>query len=421
MTDNELKTSIDGLKVGMYVTRLERPWLETPFPLQGLRIKTEKDIEMLRRYSSYVYVDTDKGPSPPHQFWVTDKQDPLQLQNKEPPPIEAFGNRSENEYTKLKKCFYEIKASFEQEFRNAREIQEKINVNLKKILHDLQKGKSLDIELLKQGVEATVGSIIRNPAAFALLVQLEKSDQYIYSHALGTSVWCAQFGRHLGLDRNDINNLALGGMLLDIGKVKLSNDLLHKKDALSPEECRLIQRHVDYSVKILAKSKSVPSSVLRMVATHHERADGSGYPEGLKNNAIPIYGRIAGIVDSYDAMTTRKPYSEVVYTPHEAIHELYNCRNTIFQPELVEQFIQTVGLYPTGSLVECNSGEVGIVLEVNDLKRLFPTVMLILDKDKLPMQEFKTINLSKQKNSRLRVVKGLPYGSYGIKMDQLFL
>ncbi len=421
MTDNELKTSIDGLKVGMYVTRLERPWLETPFPLQGLQIRTEKDIEMLRRYSSYVYIDTDKGPSPSHEFWITDEQDPLQLQNKEPPPIEAFRNRSENEYTKLKKCFYEIKASFEQEFRNAREIQEKINLNLNKILHDLQKGKSLDIELLKQGVEATVGSIIRNPAAFALLVQLEKSDQYTYSHALGTSVWCAQFGRHLGLERNDINNLALGGMLLDIGKVKLSNDLWHKKDALSPEECKLIQRHVDYSVKILAKSKSAPSSVLRMVATHHERADGSGYPEGLKNNAIPIYGRIAGIVDSYDAMTTRKPYSEVVFTPHEAIHELYNCRNTIFQPELVEQFIQTVGLYPTGSLVECNSGEVGIVLEVNDLKRLFPTVMLILDKDKLPMQEFKKINLSKQKSSHLKVVKGLPYGSYGIKMDQLFL
>jgi len=421
MTDNELKTSIDGLKVGMYVTRLERPWLETPFPLQGLQIKTEKDIDMLRRYSSYVYIDTDKGPSPAHEFWITDDQDPLQLQNGEPPPIEAFKNRSENEYTKLKKCFYEIKASFEQEFRNAREIQEKINLNLKKILHDLQKEKSLDIELLKQGVEATVGSIIRNPAAFSLLVQLEKSDQYIYSHALGTSVWCAQFGRHLGLERNDINNLALGGMLLDIGKIKLSTDLLHKKTALSPEECKLIQRHVDYSVKILAKSKSVSSAVLRMVATHHERADGSGYPEGLKNNSIPIYGRIAGIVDSYDAMTTRKPYSEVVYTPHEAIHELYNCRNTIFQPELVEQFIQTVGLYPTGSLVECNSGEVGIVLEVNDLKRLFPTVMLILDKDKLPLEEFKTINLSKQKKSRLKVVKGLPYGSYGIKMDQLFL
>ncbi len=405
----------------MYVTRLERPWLETPFPLQGLHIESEKDIEMLRRYTSYVYVDTARGPSPPVEHWITDDPEKLQLQDRELPPIEAFNNKPDNEYTKLKKCFYEIKSSFEQEFKDAREIQERVNSSLKKILHDLQKGKSLDIALVKEGVEATVGSIIRNPSAFALLVQIEKSNKYIYSHALGTSVWCAQFGRHLGLERKDINNLALGGMLLDIGKIKLPNTLLNKKDTLSPGECTLIQKHVDYSVKILAASKSIPPSVLRMVATHHERADGSGYPQKLENDLIPIYGRIAGIVDSYDAMTTRKPYSEVVFTPHEAIHELYHCRNTIFQTELIEQFIQTVGLYPTGSLVECNSGEIGIVLEVNDLKRLFPTVMLILDKDKLPMKEFKTINLSKQKNSSLKVEKGLPYGAHGIKMDQLFL
>lgn len=420
MSDKELKTSIDGLSVGMYVTRLERPWLETPFPLQGVHIESEKDIAMLRRYTSYVYVDTARGPSPSHEFWITD-HDQLQLQEREDLPIEVFKSKPDNEYTKLKKCFYEIKCSFEQEFRDAKEIQKKVNSSLKKILHDLQKGKSLDIELVKQGVEATVSSIIRNPSAFALLIQIEKSDEYIYSHALGTSVWCAQFGRHLGLDKNDINNLALGGMLLDIGKMKLPKALLYKKDALSPEECKLTQTHVEHSVQILAKSKSVDPSVLSMVATHHERANGTGYPQGLKNDSIPIFGRIGGIIDSYDAMTTQKPYSDIVYTPHEAIHELYQCRNTIFQEELIEQFIQTVGLYPTGSLVECNSGEVGIVLEVNDLKRLFPTLMVILDKDKLPVEEFKKINLSKQENFSLKVKKGLPYGAYGIKMEQLFL
>ncbi len=420
MNANELKTSIDGLSIGMYVTRLERPWIETPFPLQGVHIKSEKDIAMLRRYTSYVYVDTARGPSPSHEFWITSSNQ-LQLKEKEEPPIEAFKNKPDNEYTKLKKCFYEIKSSFEKEFKNAGEIREQVHSNLKKILHDLQKGKSLDIELVKQGVEATVSSIIRNPSAFALLVQIEKSDEYIYSHALGTSVWCAQFGRYLGLEKADINDLALGGMLLDIGKMKLPKSLLYKKDTLSPEECTLIQTHVKHSVQILAKSKSVNSSVLNMVATHHERADGSGYPQGLKNASISIYGRIAGIIDSYDAMTTKKPYSETVYTPHEAIHELYQCRDTIFQEELIEQFIQTVGLYPTGSLVECNSGEVGVVLEVNDLKRLFPTLMIILDENKLPVEEFKKINLSKQKVSHLKVEKGLPYGAYGIKMEQLFI
>lgn len=421
MSSQELKTSIDGLSIGMYVTRLDRPWLETPFPFQGLRIETPNDIELLRRYASYVYIDTEKGPTPPPEFWITGGSEKLELQNAEPPPIEAFKNKPENEYAKLRKCFYEIKTTFEQELTNAREIKTKIDGSLRKMLTDLQKGKALDILAVKEGIEAAVSSIIRNPSALALLVQMEKSNEYTYSHSLGTSVWCAQFGRHLGLERNELSELALGGMLLDIGKVKLPNELLNKKDALTPEECDVVKKHVDLSLKILARTQAIPHVVMRMVATHHERANGDGYPEGLKNEAIPIYGRIAGIVDSYDAMTTKRPHSDEYFTPHEAINELYLCRQSVFQEELVEQFIQTVGLYPTGSLVEFASGEVGVVLEVNDLKRLFPTVMIVLDQNKTPLAEFITVNLSKREDTDLKVERALPHGAYGIKMNQLFL
>ena len=210
-------------------------------------------------------------------------------------------------------------------------------------------------------------------------------------------------------------------MLLDIGKVKLPVELLHKQEALSPEEHELIQQHVDHSVRILANTKSVPHKVLRMIATHHERADGSGYPSSLRNKDIPIFGRIAGIVDSYDAMTTIRPYASNTYSPNDAINELYHLRDKTFQAELVEQFIQTVGLYPTGSLVELNSGAVGVVLEVNDLKRLYPTVMIILDKDKQPLDEFETMDLSSENQAGLQVEKALPHGSFGIQLDQLFL
>lgn len=421
MSESELKTSIDGLAVGMYVIRLDRPWLETPFPLQGIRIESVADIELLRRYASYVFVDTKRGPSPHPQYWITGGRSQLKLRDSTPEHTRPVFKNADDEYRKLKKCFYEIKSSLDHELANAREIKGKVDANLKKVLSDLSRGKDLDIELVKQGVEATVDSIIRNPSAFSLLLQLEKSDEYTYVHSLGTSVWCAQFGRHLGLERGEIINLALGGMLLDVGKIRLPGTLLHKREAISPEESTLIHQHVDHSVRILAATKSVPPDVLRMVATHHERADGSGYPEGIQNDLIPVYGRIAGIVDSYDAMTTKRPHTDSIYTPHEAINELYRCRDTCFQAELVEQFIQTVGLYPTGSLVEFNTGEVGVVVEVNDLKRLFPTVMLILDKDKLPMSEFQTLNLSKHPNPDMRISHALPHGAYGIKMEELFL
>jgi HD-GYP domain-containing protein (c-di-GMP phosphodiesterase class II) len=421
MSDNELKTSIDGLTVGMYVTRLDRPWLETPFPFQGVRIESADDIELMRRHAAYVFVDIEKGPSPLPQFWITGGRNEFRLNDTTPGPITINYKNRDDEYAKLQKCFYEIKTTLENELGNAREIKAQVDSSLKKVMDDLYKGKTLDIDLVKHGVEATVDSILRNPSAFSLLLQLEKTDEYAYAHSLGTSVWCAQFGRHLGLERGEIINLALGGMLLDVGKVKLPTSLLHKREAISPEESTLIHQHVDHSLRILAGTKAIPADVLRMVATHHERADGSGYPEGLQNDAIPIYGRIAGIVDSYDAMTTKRPYTDNIYTPHEAINELYRCRGAYFQAELVEQFIQTVGLYPTGSLVEFESGEVGIVVEVNDLKRLYPTVMLILDKDKQPLAEFNTLNLSRSNRVDMKITKALPHAAYGIKMDQLFL
>jgi len=421
MEINELKTSIDGLEIGMYVSRLDKPWMDTPFDLEGLIIKTSKDIEILRRYTAFVYVDVDKGPSPDPKFWISVSEETLNFADAELPPIEAFKTKK-NEYSNLRRAFYEIETSFSVELETATGIKNQIEKDLKKILHDLENGKNIDIELLKVGVEASVGSILRNPSAFSLLVQLEKTDEYSYSHALSTSIWCAQFGRHLGLEKNDIQELALGGMLLDVGKVKLPKELLIKKGVMSPEESLLVHQHVKFSHKILSESPTPLShKIMNMVATHHERADGSGYPDQIENKDIPIYGRIAGIVDSYDAMTTSRPYSDRIFSPNDAINEFYQMRGSSFQEELVEQFIQTVGLYPTGSLVELNNGSVGIVTEVNELKRLHPSVMLILDKDKLPLEEFTTINLSDSNKSGLLVDKALPLGSFGIKLEELFL
>jgi len=419
----EVKTSISALKPGMYVSRLDRSWIDTPFPLEGLLIETSGDIDTLGRYCSYVYVDVEKGSSPDPRLWATPDEMTLAAKADDPKPIRAFPNRSKEreEYESLRRCFYEIATTFEDELKAAKDVKESIDKTLKKVLRDLKKGHALNIELLKKGVEELVGSILRNPSALALLHELERADDYAYGRSLATSVLCAQFGRHLGLEVESIRELSLGGMLLDIGKVKLPGDLLRKREPLAPGEIELVRKHVSYSVRMLVKTKDVPAEALRMVASHHERADGSGYPQGITNDQIPIFGRIAGIVDTYDAMTTPRPYTDVVYAPHQAIDELYNSGGILFQQELVEQFIQTVGVYPTGSLVEFETGEVGVVIAVNDLKRLFPTVMLVLDAEKKPLAEFETINLSRQAKITLKIANALPRGAYGIRMDELFL
>ena len=426
---NEVKTSIDGLKVGMFISRLDRPWIKTPFVLQGIKITSLDEIARVRKYCNYVYVDVEQGVSPDARYWILTNAPTASTKWEKKSKVRAARPRQEkqDEYAALRKTTYEKSTRLKSEIKSASKASRKLSRSYVKLMRDLETGRNLDLTTVQDGISYMVESVLRNPAAMMWIVQLEKLDQYTYSRALGTSVWCATFGRHLGLEKDTIKQLALGGLLLDLGKSRLPVELLKHKGELTPDELKIMHQHVDLGVKLLAAEKdqlnikNLEMGVLQMVATHHERADGSGYPQGLSDQDIPIFGRIAGIVDSYDAMTSERPYlDQGPHTPHEAIAELYDLRSTKFQAELVEQFIQTVGLYPTGSLVELNTGEVGAVVAINGLHRLQPTVMLLLDENKEPYAEFKYLNLSNTKGD-IRVEKGLPPNAYGINMKELFL
>lgn len=428
METSEVKTSIDGLEIGMYVSRLDRPWIKTPFALQGLKIESKDDIEKLRAYCSYVYIDVEKGPSPDPRFWILSTKpktattlfDPEQEQEK-PKTITRT-----NEFTALRKTTYRVTSSMKTEVKAAKEACDKLGEGFTNLISDLSKGRDIDLDTVKSGITDMVESITRNPSALSWIVHLKKYDEYTYSRALGTSVWCATFGRHLGLEKSTITELALGGLLLDIGKTKIAKDLIYKLGDLNDDEEKQMHSHVDLGVKLLAHASSASQGaklsmdLLQMVATHHERFDGTGYPQQLSNEHIPLYGKIAGLVDSYDAMTSERPYADSgPRPPHEAIGELYELRDIQFQGELVEQFIQSVGLYPTGSLVELSTGEVGAVISVNGLRRLRPVVMLLLDKEKKPVSQFRHIDLSK--TEKIKVRQGVSPDDFGINMKELFL
>jgi HD-GYP domain-containing protein (c-di-GMP phosphodiesterase class II) len=282
----------------------------------------------------------------------------------------------------------------------------------------------LDLGKLREGIDAMIDSITRNPSAFNWLKEIKRKDNYSYQHALGCSVWAASFGRHLGLEREDLRELALGGLLFDVGKTRLPPELLAKKQRLDVNEDALVRRHVEYGVELLERTPGISPAILEMVATHHERHNGKGYPRGLSGSEIPINGRITGLIDSYDALTHQRTYAQGL-SPHQAVAELYQSRGMLFQAELVEQFIQTCGIYPTGSLVELSNGQVGVVTAVHSLKRLRPSVMLLLDSDKLPLAQFRTIELGEVMEDStglpLGIKSGLPPRAYGIDPAELFL
>ncbi len=409
---SELRISVRGLTRGMFVCRLDRPWIETPFPLEGLQVQDDEEIEKLRRICSYVFVDTSRGTTPEMRF-VEYETGAL-----------VEDSRGRDELLALKTQQWTIQTEFDAERTVAGELHARIEVDIEEVMSDLQKGRNLDLGRLKDGVDAMVDSILRNPAAFTWIKEMKRRDNYGYHHALACSIWAASFGRQLGLEKAEVQKLALGGLLCDIGMTKLPPEVLGRQGKLSEEEAELVHRHVAHGLEILDRTPGIPEEIVEIVATHHERHDGSGYPKGLQGEMIPVYGRIMGLVDSYNAMTCVRPHART-RSAHKAVAELYALRGTLFQAELVEQFIQTCGIYPTGTLVELSSGEVGVVVSVHSLKRLRPSVMLLLGPDKAPLPGFRTIDLSEVETDAagapLTVKGGLPAGAFNINLKELFL
>jgi putative nucleotidyltransferase with HDIG domain len=289
----------------------------------------------------------------------------------------------------------------------------------------LRESGKLDLRRLERAVEPMVASVLRNPAAMSCLMRIRRKGGYLYSHSLASSVWATVLGREIGLDREALRSIALGAMLLDIGKTRLPEAILSKPGRLDDGERALVRHHVEYGLEILRVAGEQDQIVLDMVAHHHERYDGSGYPAGLKAAAIPVYGRMAGIVDTYDAMITSRPYAST-QSSYGALRQLRALANIEFQSELVDQFTHAIGMFPTGTLVLLNTGEVAVVTAQSRIRRLRPEVMVILGADKRPLGEYRVVDLNQisptaDDPSSLWIESGLEPGAYGIDPAEYYL
>ncbi len=410
-TQTEKKISTLYLTEGMYVSSLDRPWLDTPFLMQGFLIKDPDEIMLLKKYCEYVYIDTTKGTDASQYVHEASK-----LKSNDRLEKCLVDNTKLVEYVDTKTTTEEMPV--------ARMAVDEASNRVVTLMESVKAGKSVDVKQVKGVVEPILESIIRNPEALMWLTQMRHKDSYTYSHSVDNCALAIAFGRHMGLPKDDLNTLAMGLLLMDIGKMKVPAEVLNKTEPLTEAEFNLVREHVNHSVKILGKSEGVDIDIVNIALTHHERFDGSGYPNGLVGVQTPVYGRIAGIIDCYDAMTSKRPYGDPV-SPYTALQEIYNWRNKYFQEELVEQFLQCLGVFPTGSLVEMHSGEVAIVMAQNKTRRMSPQIMLLLDKDKKPYEEYQMIDLVNQPSSYdddpLTIYRGLDPGAYGLDPTEFYL
>ena len=378
---------IAELQFGMYIAELDRPWTETPFKFQGFVLKTHQELELLGRYCSVVFVDPDRREvlSP--------------LTDTVPPQA-----RAKVDLTPSGKVRWNEISTVELEYPRAAASYGAAEVLMREALLALRSGKTLHADKLREAVSLVTESVLRNPDAMLLFSKLWEKGDYTQSHALDCSIYMAAFGRFLEMSRDDIVLLGYLGLLQDIGKVKLPAALMEKPGRLIPIEYQIAQKHVEHSAEILRATPGLPWRLADLATLHHERLDGSGYPRRLKGSAIGMIGSIAGIVDTFDALTARRPYAAPV-SPSDALKVLYKARGSLFDSYLVEQFIRCIGIFPLGSMVELNGGEVGTVIAQNPGKRLQPRVMVVQDAAGNPVRPQKLIDLSRG----VTASDGLPY------------
>lgn len=468
----QTKVAANDIKKGMFVAELDRPWVDSPFLLQGFTIATDEEIKQIQSCCEFIFIDAGQGgqsvgsantssgqdsgveitkstlvsssqmsepgentspnlspnntPARASDSGVISKVNSVQLTNKvDQLPEKKDTRREVHALLNLPSRFveYHNTTTIEEEIDKAKEVQVELQASIRTSMDKFHKSRDLELGPIQESTGELVDSMIRNPDAAFLLSQLKEMDSYTYTHSVDASILAILFGRHMGLTVAELNTLALGVLFLDIGKTRLPKAMLEKRSKLVPAEIMLLRKHVQFSLVILSAA-GINKDALIIVANHHERFDGRGYPKRKKEAEIPVFAKMATIVDFYDAITHNRPYRKALPTGR-AINALYERRGLQFQAELIEEFIQCLGVYPTGSLVLLSTGEAGIVISQNQVRRLRPKVLIVRDELKeeviTPFTRDLDIDQLDSDGKRVYIQTALEAGAFGISADDYYL
>jgi len=381
----KIKIDVHALAIGMFVCDLDRPWIESPFLLQGFLLQTPGDIQSVQNVCDYVYVDPEKG---------------------------TRKNGTQPIAGKPKRQDYVFNSTFEDAYTSANKTYQSTHALVKSTMDDIRFGNAIDTSKAKGAIKNCVDAILQNPNTMILLAQIKDKDEYTSQHSLNVCILSIVIGRHLGMSIKELEDLGLCGLLHDMGKIKIPLEILNKEGNLSPDEFEIMKQHSILGRDILISARNVPPSTVDVAYSHHEKLDGSGYPRGIKAEGITQNTRIVTIADTYDAITSERVYQTA--RPHlQALNILTKARGSHFDTHLVISFIACIGVYPPGSIVEFSNGEVGIVFEVTPTTKTKPKVLLVLDANKAPRKE-SVLDLSKSANSNYIIKEVLKQKAHGI-------
>ena len=353
------KISIDQLLPGMYVVDLHKRWLDHSIWIKRFKVRDDDHIWKLKDEGiNEVSIDTDKGIDLP------------------PSPIASI-----NAVEKRIRTLADIKAetphivSLGEERRRSTKLIREASNTVSGLMLAAKAGLSVDAAQLEPVVMKMLESVTRNPDALAPLARLKSEDAYASEHAVATAALIIAFGRQQGLPEPEIEKLALGTMVKDVGHAAIDARLITKPGMLSQAEFSIVQGHVEEGLAVLEATSRLSETSVAVVLEHHERYNGCGYPYRMAGDEITLAGRMAAIVDTYDAMTSARPYRAAM-SPSHALRQLYDEGGTQYDPALVAAFVKTVGIYPVGTLVLLESGHLAVVEQLHPDNMLTPIVLV---------------------------------------------
>ena len=428
--------AVADLKVGMFVAEPDCPWTALPFAFQGFVVDSCEQIDIFQQQCRFVSIDRSRSLNEHYAPPRLERDAPLKggLPLRANPSEDAgqtgIFSSPELEKRKVRRRRFLDFLHSQDDNEQARQLShelayvepryDQLTDALEQAFDTFAEGKNVDLLAVREGLHDIAGSLQRNPDAVMWLLRLKQRDEYSFDHAMDVAVNMVLVGTHIGWRDQRLLDLGLTGLLQDIGKVELPLDLLRKTTGLTAEERLLVRSHVASSMEILVAQSSLSSDVVLAVGRHHERWDGTGYPRGLKFEQIGMAAEIAGIADSFCAMQRDKPYRSAL-GHQEALEELHGLRGRMFNPALMEQFVQCVGLYPIGTLLELSTGEVGVVIQQNRVQRSRPRVVVMLDGDKQPVRSYRVVDLREPAHASLRVSRALPHNAYGLAAHDYYL
>ena len=409
---------VQNLEIGMYVSRLDVPWVQTPFPIQGFYITKQDELDLLAHYCNKVFVDRflSKVDVSAKLLVTSPKGD----QAGEPIDPKKARLMSEKARFKPRVQEYPITTKLKKEVKFASQMFEQVTTQMAVAYRNMEQHGFVNINEFRSASNSMVKSIVNNPNALAWLCRISSNNETLHQQAVRSAVWGIIFARHLGLSKVDLRDIGTALLLAPIGKSKLPKELLFGQN--SESERQEYQEHVSLTLEETQKMFSSSHQVNYILSAYCERNDGSGYPRQLVGNRIPFLARIASIAEYYESIIN--PYGqEEALTPVEAISHLYSERGQLFQTELVEQFIQAVGIYPTGSLVKLTNNSIGVIVEQPEKSRLRPRIAIIKDGLNNSLEKPQVVNLAKDPTDEfglpLQIDKSLKSTSMDINGDDL--